>query len=340
MKRFLSVFVVLCYITISVFANGSSESVAESANKADAKMVLRYSEVNPASDERAMATQEFADIIKEKTNGRIEILTFPGAQLGDNKTIIQGLQFGSIDMTNEPPTNLTKLGIKIPYLNIFSLPFLFRDESHAINVMNGEIGEKMLKDISEGDNGLIALDTFVAGARNFFTKKPVNSLKDLKGMKIRVQQAEIYMDIVRAFGASPTPTSTAELYSALQTGVVDGAEQPIKGYANSKYYEVAKYYSYSNYLIQPSTIFISSKTWNKLSAEDKQLFKETAKTVTENFQKNTMSSLEKQLEELNKGGVVFSELSDYDKWVEAVQPVIEKYGKGFEPLIQQIKSVK
>lgn len=344
MKKLLGTFVMMvCLSQVALFAGGNSESVSPNASQSSPKkpeLVLRYAEVNAANDERAQATQEFADIIKAKTDGRIEVLVFPGAQLGDNKDVVQGLQVGSIDMCNEPPTNLKSMGVNVPYLDVLALPFLFRDEAHAIAVMDGPIGQKIIDDINHSNSHLIALDHFVAGARNFFTKKPCTSLEEFKGMKIRVQQSAIYMDTVKAFGGSPTPTSTAELYSALQTGVVDGAEQPVKGYYNSKYYEVAKYYTISNYMIQPSSILISEKTWNKLSDADKQLFIDTAKTVTVNFQKNTAEKLSGQLAQLKAEGVVIAELRDYDKWVDAVGPLYKKYGAGFEGFISDIKNVK
>ncbi len=340
MNKMLQVMVVLlCFSSLVLFAGGAAETKSTVVEKRP-EMILRYAEVNAVNDERAVASQLFADIINERTNGRIEIQVFPGAQLGDNKTVVQGLQLGSIDMCNEPPTNLKSLGVDVPYLDVFSLPFLFRDEDHAIAVMDGSIGQKVIDDINASGSRLIVLDHFVAGARNFFTKTPVTTLDEFRGKKIRVQQSAVYMDTVRAFGGSPTPTSTAELYSALQTGVVDGAEQPIKGYLNSKFYEVAKHYTFSNYMIQPSSILISERTWNRLSEEDKDLFKEAASTVTQSFQKDTAEKLEGQIAQLKAEGVVFAELKDYDKWVEAVGPLYTKYGAGFEDLITEIRNVK
>lgn len=337
MKKITLVLLLILFASMAILANGTQEAATSSSQP---KMILRYAEVNSVNDERAQASQQFADIIKEKTNGRIEIQIFPGGQLGDNKTVMQSLQLGAIDMCNEPPTNLINIGVKVPELNILSLPFLFRDENHAINVMNGELGQKWANDIENSGSHLKVLGYFVAGARNFFTKKPCTTLADFKGLKIRVQQSQIYMDTITAFGGSPTPTSTAELYSALQTGVVDGAENPVKGYYNNKYYEVSKYYTWSNYMIQPSAIFISEITWNKLSEADKQLFLETAKTVTENFQADTAAKLSTQIEALKKEGVIFSELEDYDNWVAAVQPLYQTYGAGFESVIQKIRDTK
>lgn len=304
------------------------------------ELVLRYAEVNSGTDERALASEEFAQIIKEKTGGRIEIQVFPSAQLGDNKEVFQNMQIGAIDMSNLVPVQFVDYGINVPYLKVLGIPFLFRDEEHAIHVMNGDFGNKVIEDINGSGGKVVVLDFFVAGSRSFFTKKPVSTLEDFKGLKIRVQQDEVYMDMIKAFGGSPTPIAMSELYSALQTGVVDGAENPIKGYYNNKFYEVAPCYIYSNHMIEPSSITVSEATWNKLTDEEKQLFTEAAKTVTENFQKAVDEKKSVQIEELEKAGVEFHELEDYDRWVEAAAPLAEKYGAGFEDVIKQIKDVK
>lgn len=327
-------------------AKAEETEAAKEASQGEGKtydkpeLVLRYAEVNSGTDERALASEEFAQIIKEKTGGRIEIQVFPSAQLGDNKEVFQNMQIGAIDMSNLVPVQFVDYGINVPYLKVLGIPFLFRDEEHAINVMNGDFGNKVIEDINGSGGKVVVLDFFVAGSRSFFTKKPVNTLADFKGLKIRVQQDEVYMDMIKSFGGSPTPIAMSELYSALQTGVVDGAENPIKGYFNNKFYEVAPHYIYSNHMIEPSSITISEATWNKLTDEERQLFIETAKTVTEDFQKAVDEKKSGQIEELKKAGVEFHELEDYDEWVAAAAPLAEKYGAGFEDVIKQIKDVK
>lgn len=336
MKKAFTLFLIVLLSVGFVFANGSSES----AEKEEQKMILRYAETNAANDERTLASQYFADLVKEKTGGRIEIQIYPGGQLGSTKEVVQALQLGAIDMCNEPSSNLKSLGCNVAYLDITSLPFIFRDVEHAVNVMNGEFGKTLTNDINNSGFGLIALDHFVAGARNFFSTKPINNMNDMKGLKIRVQSAQLYIDIVEAFGASATPLDNSEVYSALQTGVIDGAENPVKGYLNNKFYEVAKYYSVSDYLIQPSTMFISSITWNRLSDEDKAIFKECAEEATVWFQDLTDSKLEGQIQTLKDSGVVFCELEDYDTWVDAVTPVYQKYAAGFDDIINQIRETE
>lgn len=334
MKKLLTLVLIMVIAICTVFANGTEETASQQ------KMILRYAETNGAKDERALASEHFAKLVKEKTNGRIEIQIYPGGQLGKTKEVVQALQLGAIDMCNEPPSNLKNLGCNVGYLDIVSLPFIFRDVDHAVAVMDGEFGQKLSEDINNSGFGVIALDHFVAGGRNFYATKPITKLSDMKGMKIRVQSAPLYIDTVTAFGASATPLDNSEVYSALQTGVIDGAENPVKGYLNNKFYEVAKYFSWSNYLIQPSTMFISEITWNRLSDADKAIFKECAKETTEWFQELTASKLEGQIQELIDGGVVFCDLEDYDAWVKAVDPIYAKYAAGYENLVEQIRNVK
>jgi tripartite ATP-independent transporter DctP family solute receptor len=304
------------------------------------EMILRYAEVNAEKDERAQASRQFADLIKERTNGRIEIQVFPGAQLGDNKQVFQNLQLGAIDMTNSVPAQYKTMGLDIPYVKVLGIPFLFRDEDHAVKVMHGEFGEQLKSDVTAKGGKVVILDYFVAGSRSFFANKPINTLADFKGLKIRVQQDEVYMDMVKAFGGSPTPMATSELYSALQTGVVDGAENPVKGYYNNKYYEVSPYYAYSRHMIEPTAITISELTWNRLSEEEKEIFRATAAEVTAEFQKTIKEKESIQIEELKAAGTELIELQDYDKWVEAAKPLEEKYGAGFEDMIKKIRETE
>lgn len=325
---------------------GENQEETEADAKNDTKtydspeLILRYAEVNAEKDERAQASMQFAELIKERTNGRIEIQVFPGAQLGDNKQVFQNLQLGAIDMTNSVPAQYKTMGLDIPYVKVLGIPFLFRDEEHAVKVMHGAFGEQLKKDVTEKSGKVVILDYFVAGARSFFANKPIHIIEDFKGLKIRVQQDEVYMDMVKAFGGSPTPMATSELYSALQTGVVDGAENPVKGYFNNKYYEVSPYYAYSRHMIEPTAITISELTWNRLSEEEKEIFRSTAAEVTAEFQKTIKEKESVQIEELKAAGVEMIELEDYDKWVEAAKPLEEKYGAGFEDMIREIRETK
>lgn len=302
------------------------------------RMVLRYSEVNAPQDERAIATQWFADYLREATQGRIDILVYPSGTLGDNKSVVQSLMIGAIDMCNEPPTNLYGWGVNVPYLPILSLPFLFRNTEHAVKTMQGSFGRRVADDVAKAGSGLVVLGYFVAGPRNFFTKRPCTSLEDFHSLVVRVQDGAIYADTIKAFGGVATQTPTTELYSALQTGIVDGAENPVKGYYNNKYYEVAKYYTWSNYLIQPSAMLISEQTWSRLSAADQALFREAAKHATSLFQDLTEARQEEQIQALEEAGVVFSSLQDRDKWVLAAEKVYDTYARHWQDLIDSIKN--
>lgn len=318
-----------------LFARGVHE---ESLPLPPDRMVLRYAEVNSPQDERTIATQEFADFIRTSTQGRIDIQVYPSGALGDNKSVVQSLMVGAIDLCNEPPTNLYGWGVNVPYLPILSLPFLFQNKEHAVKTMQGAFGKRVANDVTNAGSGLVILGYFVAGPRNFFTKRPCESLEDFHSLVIRVQDGAIYTDTIEAFGGVAAHTPTTELYSALQTGVVDGAENPVKGYYNNKYFEVARYYTWSDYLIQPSAIIISEQTWMRLSAADQELFRIAAKQATSCFQALTATRQEEQIHALEEAGVLFSTLKDRDKWVLAAGKVYDKYASRWQDLVAYIKA--
>lgn len=310
----------------------------ESLPMSSGKMVLRYAEVNSPQDERTIATQEFADFIRASTQGRIDIQVYPAGALGDNKSVVQSLMVGAIDLCNEPPTNLYGWGVDVPYLPVLSLPFLFQNKEHAVKTMQGAFGKRVASDVANSGSGLVILGYFVAGPRNFFTKRPCESLEDFRSLVIRVQDGAIYTDTIEAFGGIAAHTPTTELYSALQTGVVDGAENPVKGYYNNKYFEVARYYTWSNYLIQPSAIIISEQTWRRLSATDQELFRVAARQATSLFQELTEARQAEQIHALEEAGVHFSSLKDRDEWVLAAGKVYDKYASRWQDLIDSIKT--
>lgn len=334
----------LMVLLLAAVLTGCSQSqpppAADAHTPIRPRMVLRYAEVNPAADERTLAAVKFADLISEKTHGEIEIEVLPGAQLGDNRELFRDLQIGSVDMANQVPSQFVDFGLPVSYLKVLGIPFLFRSTDHAVRTMDGDFGQRVIQDINQCGGGIHVLDFFVAGGRNFFTREPIYSLEDFKGLKIRVQPGSIYQDMVQAFGGLPVDISNADLYSALQTGAIDGAENPLKGYYNNKYYEAARYYSYTNHMIEPTAMVISEATWNQLTVEEQQIFQESAAIVTADFQQTVQNNMATQKEALSKAGVIFSRPEDYDQWVIAAQPLLETYGKGFEDVIEEIQQVQ
>ncbi|MDW7675239.1 MAG: TRAP transporter substrate-binding protein DctP [Bacillota bacterium] len=236
------------------------------------------------------------------------------------------------------PSFLADLGMK--QMNVFHLPFLFRDVDHAWDVLNSEIGEEFLSVVDNSGTRMVGFGYFAESPRNFFfTDKEVTSIADLKGLKIRVPESQMFLDIVSTFGANPTPIAYSELYSALQTGVVDGAENPLTGYYTNKFHEVAPNYTLNGHELAPSVILFSELTWNKLSAADQDLLNE-AMRETEVFMRAL--STEKDQEAIDgilaEGGKIL-ELDNPQEWVDAVRPLYEKYGADYLDLIERIQNI-
>jgi TRAP-type transport system periplasmic protein len=343
----LTLMIALVLTGCSNATNGSGSSNQGEGNSKEQQkaedvkpeMVLRFAEVNPENDPITMSAQEFARIVKEKTSGRIQIDVFASGQLGGHKEVIQSLQMGAIDAARTQPAYLADAGVKS--VNIYSLPYLFRDENHAWSVLDGPIGENMLAEVAKSGSKMVGVGYYATSPRNFFFKdKKVTKLSDLKGLKLRVPEGEMYKDMVEAFGASPTPIPFSELYSALQTGIVDGAENPVKGYINQKFHEIAKYYTFDQHQADPSIIVFSEIVWNKFSAEDQQIIKDAMAESAKYYRQLSDESTQQYMEDLEAAGVTFLEVENPQEWQDAVQPLYEKYGAGYEDIIDEIKNTK
>jgi len=302
-------------------------------------LVLRYGELNPETHIMAKVGLELIRIIEEKSNGKIKVEFYPGSQLGDERTQLQTIQLGALDLFRTNATNLGDFGAK--KMNVVSLPYIFRDRDHLWDVLNSELGEEIMNSCAENNTGMIALGGLDEGARDFFfTKKcgKVESLADLKGAKIRVQQSEIMMDMVKALGAFPTPISWGEVYSALQTGVVDGAENPPTGYLSQSFQEVAPYYIRDGHTYSPSFLVVSEKTWEKLTDEQKRIIEESVKEAQVYNKRIAEEEDIAAIEKMKGYGVEIVEVPDKTPWQEAVQPLYEKYGAEFIDLIKKIQA--
>lgn len=317
---------------------GAESKATEAAGK---KIVLRFADQPSENDEMILAIKKMAELVSEKSSGEIEIQVYPGGQLGSNNDVMQGVKMGAIDFGRMQMPFLADAGNN-PMLRITSLPFLFKDYQTELKVLQGEIGQELLASISESEAGVIGLTFFVPTSRNVFTvNKKVATLADMKGLKIRVQNNELYIDMYNALGASPTPISTSEVYSALQTGVVDGAENPIKGYYNDKFYEVAKLCSLSpNDSSEPSVIFISKLTWDKLTPEQQEIMREAAVEASNFFHEETQKRMNEYMEKLKEEGVEFVEIEDIENWEKAVEPLYEKYGADYSDLVERIRTAE
>ena len=246
---------------------------------------------------------------------------FHSAQLGQEKDTIEQTQFGVIDM------NRVSLG---PFNNIIeetqvpSLPYIFRSVDHMHKVMDGPIGQEILDAFSDHD--LVGLVFYDAGSRSFYNRqKPVENMADLSGMKFRVMQSDLFVDMVNALGANATPMPYGEVYSSIQTGVIDGAENNWPSFESSGHFEVAGYYTLDEHLIVPEVLVMSKKSWDKLSAEDQALIRQAAKDSVPHMRKLWAEREAASEAKVREAGVKI--VSDIDKtpFIEAMKPVYEKY---------------
>lgn len=299
------------------------------------KVTLRLADNQAADYPTVMGDNEFARLVKERTNGRIEVSVYPSAQLGDEKTVIEQLQLGAIDFGR---VNAAPLASFDKQLNVFNLPYLFSSSDQMWKVLNGSIGDKMLDGLKTAK--MVGLTYYDSGARSFYnSKKTVVHPSDLAGMKIRVQQSDIFMDLVKALGASPTPMAYGEVYSALQTGVIDGAENNWPSYFSTNHYQVAKYLTLDEHSRTPEILVASQASWNKLSADDQKILLQAAKD-SQAVQRKSWTDLEEKAKKAvkDKGNVVSD--VNIDEWQKAVQPLYDKYGKDYKDVIDQIRTTK
>lgn len=271
MKKIVTLVLILALIAGTVFAQGQQESAAS-----DEPIVLRLADNQPEGYPTVIGDLEFARLVEERSNGRIRIEVYHGGQLGDEKSAIEQVQFGGIDFTRVSISPLSNFN---PALNALQMPYLYRNSDHMWKVLNGEIGEYFLNSLTE--SGFVGLSWQDSGARNFYNSvKPIYTVDDLKGMKIRVQESTLMMGMVSALGAVPTPMPYGDVYSALQTKVIEGAENNWPSYDTSSHFEVAKYYSIDEHTRVPEIIIASKISMDKLSEADQKLIKQAAKDST------------------------------------------------------------
>ena len=235
--------------------------------------VFTYAENQAEDYPTTRGAYKFAELVKERTGGRIEILVHAGGALGDEQAVVEQLQYGGIDFVR---ASLSSLSEFVPKMNVLQMPYLYKNSEHMWKVLDGEIGEEFME-ILDG-SGLTGLSWYDAGTRNFYcTNKPIRSLEDVKGMRIRVQESEMMGAMVEALGGTAVPMTYDKVYSALETGQIDGAENNWPSYESVRHYEVAPFYTVDEHTRVPEMQLMSRHTWEKLSPEDQNLIRECAR---------------------------------------------------------------
>lgn len=333
MKKILLSVLLVAVLLAPMFSGGAKESSSE----APKTIVLRLAEVHPVGYPTTAGDEEFARLVSEYTNGRIKVVVYPQGQLGDEKSAIEQVQFGGIDFTR---VSMSPVSSFQPLLNSLQMPYLYRDAAHMWKVLNGEIGEFFLDSMTE--KGFVGLVYYDSGARSFYnTKKPIYTVADLKGMKFRVQESTLMMGLVQALGAVPTPMAYGEVYSALQTGVIDGAENNWPSYDSASHYEVAKYFSIDEHTRVPEMVIASKITMDKLSAEDQALIKKAAK-ASQAMQIKAWADYEKKSEaKVRAAGCMINKINDQAEFAAAMAPLYDsQLNAAQKEWVEKIKAVK
>ncbi|PKL08159.1 MAG: C4-dicarboxylate ABC transporter [Spirochaetae bacterium HGW-Spirochaetae-7] len=331
-KVVIAIMVLLAAASMA-YANGQKEA----APAADAKpVVLRLAETHPADYPTTLGDIRFADLVKERTKGRITIEVYPASQLGQEKAVIEQVQFGAIDFTR---VSVSPLAAFVPVFNALQLPYLYRSEEHMWNVLLGPIGKELFASLEP--SGFVGIGWFEPGARNFYnSKRVVSKPSDLAGLKIRVQESELMVGMVQGLGAVATPMAYGEVYSGLQTGVIDGAENNWPSYESTSHYEVAKFFTLDGHTRVPEIIIASKISMSRLSEADQALIKQAALDAIP-YQRQLWAEREKASEaKVRAAGNTITVITDKAPWQAAMKGLYDKQPTSIQYLIKRIGEVK
>ncbi|MFN4169418.1 MAG: TRAP transporter substrate-binding protein [Pannonibacter phragmitetus] len=282
---------------------------------------LRSSDTHPDGYPTVEAVKAMGKLLEERTGGKLCIEVFHSAQLGQEKDTIEQTKFGVIDMNRVSMGPFNNL---VEETKVVSLPYIFRSVDHMHKVMDGPIGEEILTAFEP--HGYVGLAFYDGGSRSFYNaKKPIETIDDLKGMKVRVMQSDIFVDMMSALGANATPMPYGEVYSSIQTGVIDGAENNWPSYESSGHFEVAGYYTLDEHLIVPEVLVMSKASWDKLSAEDQAAIRQAAKDSVPMMREMWQAREKASEDKVRAAGATVVTDIDKQPFIDAMKPVYEKH---------------
>ena len=322
---------------LSTFGSLASDLIEPAS--AQSKLVLKATDVHPFGYPTVEAVLAMGKKLEAATGGRLSVQMYPSMQLGGEKEMIEQAQVGALAIAR---ISVGPMGPLVPELNVFNLPFMFRDDAHMEKVIDGPIGDELLKKLSEHPTaGLIGLCWMNAGTRNVYnSKRPVRTIEDLKGLKIRMMGNPVFVDTMNALGGNGVAMGFDQLVNAMQTGVVDGAENNAPTYATGQHFRYAKYFSLTGHLMIPEILVFSKKIWDTLGKDDQALIAKFGKEAQLDERKRWYEMEDKSVKQIEAAGVEIIKIDDKRPFQEAVKPVWEKYGKQQADLIKRIQEVK
>lgn len=298
---------------------------------------FRAADNQPMDYPTVLAQKFIGDQVSAATKGKYNVKVFGNSVLGSGKDAIEQVKIGALDMTRVSTSEFHGI---IPETLIPSFPFIFRDINHFRNAMYGPVGDEILAAFEK--HGFIGLCMYEAGARSVYAKKPVRTLADAKGMKIRVQPSDLWVGIASAMGMTATPIPYAEVYTALKTGLVDAAENNYPSYETSKHYEAAPIYSETQHVMAPDVVVFSKKVWDTLTKEEQVIIRKAAKDSVPYFTKLWIAKETASREIAQKAGATFVTDVNKAEFVAAMKPVWDKYSPAPElkAIVQKVVNTK
>jgi len=299
---------------------------------------FRSADVHPADYPTVEAVKFIGQQLKGETKGRLGVRVYPNGTLGSEKDTIEQLKIGGLDMMR---INAAPLNNVVPETIVPCLPFVFRSKEHMRATLDGPVGDAILANMEA--QGMVGLAFYDSGARSVYTaRKPVKTLADLKGMKIRVQQSDLFVAMVEALGANPTPMPYGEVYTGLKTGIVDAAENNFPSYESSRHFEAAKYYVMTEHSMAPEVLVFSKKIWDTLPEEDRKLIRKASKDSVPVMRKLWDEREAKSQAVAEKAGSQIVQLENKKEFIEAMAPVYAKFANTpkLQELVQKIQATQ
>lgn len=299
---------------------------------------FRSADVHPGDYPTVAAVKYMGKLIADQTKGRLGVRVYPAGSLGTEKDNIEQLKLGALDMMR---INVGVLNSVVPETIPTVLPFVFRSTEHMRKVLDGPVGDDILAAMES--QGLVGLAFYDSGSRSFYTaKKQIKTLADMKGLKVRVQQSDLFVAMIEALGANPTPMPFGEVYTALKTGIVDAAENNWPSYESSRHFEAAKFYSLSEHSLAPEVLVFSKKVWDTLTKEDQALLRKAAKDSVPHM-RNLWDEREVRARKfVEAAGTQVVTIANKKEFIDAMKPVYAKFANTpkLKDLVKRIQDTK